>query len=133
MTRTFDLGVILTITTGRLVASGGIHAVHELLDYMASDQLLTHQLPRAAEECQPELLRQHPDLSAVEVPDEFPHPPEQSVPAWLADQVARFGSRREVSPLAPEDHTRINPLAELAMMRPDMPVIALRSDKEPDQ
>jgi hypothetical protein len=122
MSRVFHLGDILSVTTGRLVSPGGIPAVHEFLDFMTGDRLFTHQLPRACEECAPELLRQHPDLELVVVP-EFTSP--AHVQTWLADQVERFGEHRTVVPLPPGDHTRIDPIAELRMMRPDMPIIAV--------
>jgi hypothetical protein len=122
-TRSFHLGDILSITTGLLVSPGHIAAVHELLDFMTGDILFTHQLPRAADECKPALLAQHPDLATVEVPEEFDG--KEHVDRWLAEQVQRFGEHRDVAPLAPEDHTRINPLTELAMHYPDKPVIAV--------
>lgn len=118
--REFDLGAILTVATGIVLAP--VADVHELLDYMTGDQLFTHQLPRAMGECAPELLRQHPDLAAVDVP-EFDG--EASVLRWLDGQVARFGPRRAVTPLREGDHTRIDPIAELKMHWPDVPVAVL--------
>jgi hypothetical protein len=44
--------------------------------------------------------------------------------------VAEHGETREVAPLDPVDHTRIDPLTELAMMRPDAEVITVRLDAE---
>lgn len=120
--RRFHLGDILTITTGRLVAQRHMEAVHDILDWMTGDQLFTHQLPRAMDECQPALLAQHPDLADLDVP-EFGGDVKAEVDAWLAQLVARFGEYREVHPLDPGDHTVINPLAELAMNHPGVTVI----------
>lgn len=120
-TRRFHLGDILTVTTGKLVSPGHVAAVHELLDFMTGDTLMTHQLPRAMEECQPELFRQHPKLADVSVPDRFEG--EAHVRSWLSEQVATFGEHWDVAPLAAEDHTRINPLTELAMRAPHLTVI----------
>ena len=122
-TRTFHLGDVLTVTTGRLVAPRHMDAVYELLDFMTGDTLFTHQLPRAATECAPELLRQHPDLGNVLVPEEFTDA--THVNEWLAEQVERFGQTREVAPLPPGDHTHINPLTELSTMSPGKPVIVV--------
>ena len=119
----FHLGDILSVTTDRLVSPDHIDGVCRILGHMTGEPLWTHQLPRAAEECKPALLAQHPDLAAVEVPDEFRDG--EHVDQWLGEQVKRFGEFRDVQPLAPEDHTSINPIAELRMMRPDMPVIAI--------
>lgn len=125
----FHLGDVLSVTTGCFVAPSGIDALYELLNFMTGDNLFTHQLPRASEECAPEILRQHPDLAEVRVPGEFDD--EAAVWAWLQEQCERFGTWREITPLRPEDHTRINPLAELQMMRPGMPVIEVHVDGAP--
>ena len=60
--RHFHIGAILSVTTGRLVAPNGIEDVYSILNHMTGDNLFTHQLPRAGEECKPWLLRQHPQL-----------------------------------------------------------------------
>jgi hypothetical protein len=125
-TRKFHLGEVLSVTTGRLVAPGHIGAVHALLDFMTRDTLFTHQLPRAMRECRPELLRQHPKLAGVPVPEGFDG--EADVLAWLAGQVATYGEFLVVSPLAAEDHTRVNPLTELAMNYPHLKVIPVVLD-----
>jgi hypothetical protein len=67
------------------------------------------------------MLRQHPDLVGIEVPDGLDS--EEKVLAWLATQTAVYGEYREVTPLAPEDHTSINPLEEWAMRFPQTPMI----------
>jgi hypothetical protein len=122
-TRDFHLGDILSVTTGLLVSSRHIDGVYDILNWMTGDGLFTHQLPRAGEECKGPLLAQHPDLAGVQVPDAFTG--KEHVLAWLAEQVERYGETRPVTPLAEADHTRINPLDELRMIRPDMPVIAV--------
>jgi hypothetical protein len=122
-TRDFHLGDILSVTTGLLVSSRHIDGVYDILNWMTGDSLFTHQLPRAGEECKGPLLAQHPDLAGVQVPDAFTG--KEHVLAWLAEQVERYGETRPVTPLAEADHTRINPLDELRMIRPDMPVIAV--------
>ena len=49
MTKTFDLGTVLTVTTGRLLTDIG--NLYEILNFMTGDDLMTHQLPRATEAC----------------------------------------------------------------------------------
>ncbi len=131
MTKTarFHLGDILSVTTGRLVSNRHIDGVYDVLNHMTGDNLFTHQLPRASEECKPHLMAQHPDLAEVPVPDEFDGV--AHVESWLAEQVARFGEYRDVAPLAAGDHTRIDPLTELQMMRPGMPTVGVVVDGEP--
>jgi len=132
-TRKFHLGDVLSVTTGRLVSPRHMDAVYDLLNFMTGDNLFTHQLPRACDECAPALLEQHPDLKAVEVPAEFRDT--AHVGEWLAEQVVRCGEYRMVAPLAEGDHTRIDPLTELSMMGPDKPVVAvvLVDDEESDR
>lgn len=119
-TRRFPLGTILTVTTGRLLCPIG--DLYQILDYMTGDQLFTHQLPRAADECKGPLLEQHPELSYIEVPQMSG---EEQCLAWLAVQTLQYGDHLPVTPLADRDHTVIDPLVELEMMAPGKPVITV--------
>ncbi len=112
--RDFHIGDILSITTGRLVSPRLIDGVYDILDYMTGDELMTHQLPRAAEECRPSLREQHPDLADVAVPEEFTG--KEHVDRWLGDLVLQYGETRAVRPLEAGDHRVINPIEELADM-----------------
>lgn len=126
----FHLGDVLTITTDLFMPPDGVDAIYRLLNHMTGDNLFTHQLPRAARECKPELLRQHPDLAAI-TPPEFRD--DAHVWSWLAEQTDRYGTHREVTPMPAADHTRIDPLNELAMNHPHLTVIpvALPSEEKP--
>jgi hypothetical protein len=129
-TRTFHLGDILTITTGRLVSPRHMDGIYDILDWMTGDSLFTHQLPRACDECQGPLLAQHPDLAAIIPPETFGDGSKDSaegvVDRWLAEQVAVYGETREVAPIAAENHAHIDPIAELrTMIRPDAEIIGV--------
>ena len=129
-TKSFHLGDILSVTTGRLVSPSHMDGIYGVLNWMTGDNLFTHQLPRACDECQEPLLAQHPDLRDIEVPEDFGG--KEGVDRWLAEQVTRFGENREVAPLADGDHTHIDPLTELRKMRPDAEhVVIVLPDKEP--
>lgn len=130
--REFDLGDILSITTGALVSTRHIDGVYDILGYMTGESLFTHQLPRASRECEPALLAQHPQLRQVVAPEwDFDgKDPKTVVYAWLDEQKAIYGETLPVRPLNPEDHTSIDPIAELKMIRPDMPIIAVTPDGE---
>lgn len=52
-TKTFHIGDILSVTTSRLVSPSHIDGVYSILNWMTCDNLYTHQLPRAADECAP--------------------------------------------------------------------------------
>lgn len=135
-TKTFHLGDILTITAGALVSPRHMDGVYDILNWMTGDNLMTHQLPRACRECEGPLLAQHPDLAAVTVPEKFGdgsrESAEQAVGAWLAAQIAAYGQTREVEPLRPEDHTRIDPMTEFGIVAPHAQVIPVIAPEEED-
>lgn len=122
-TKDFHIGDVLSVTTGRLVSPRHIGGVYDILNWMTGENLMTHQLPRVSEECEPFLKAQHPDLSEVTVPDSINS--EESLLFWLAEMTDRYGVTRPVSPLAAADHTYIDPIAEIKMIRPDMPIIGI--------
>ena len=121
--RKFPLATVLTITTGKLLCDVG--EVYEILNYMTSDDLMTHQLPRAGRECAGPLLDQHPELANVVVPDSVNS--WETVKAFLA--TLKFDAELSVEPLDGEDHTYIDPLMELAQMT-DKPIIVITPEKE---
>jgi hypothetical protein len=65
-TKKFHIGDVLSITTGLLVSPDHIGGVYNILNYMTRDNLFTHQLGRAADECKPYLLKQFPWLASDE-------------------------------------------------------------------
>lgn len=119
--KSFHLGDILSVTTGFLLSPSKMDGLYQILDYMTGDQLFTHQLPRASRECAPALLAQHPALADIQAPESFAGP--EDAEAFLMVQVARFGEYLDVQPLCPEEHTQIDPIAELKMMAPHVEVI----------
>lgn len=121
--RNFPLGSVLTVTTGRTLCEVG--QIYEILNFMTGDNLFTHQLPRASEECTEPLLKQHPQLADVVVPETINS--WETCNAWLATQTEKFGAELHVQQLAPNDHTRIDPLTELAQMT-DKPIITVVVD-----
>ena len=111
--RDFHIGDILSITTGRLVSKRQIEVVYDILNYMTGDDLFTHQLPRASEECAPTLRTQLPEVGAIEAP-EFRD--EEHVWSWLGEVATQYGETHPVLPLHPEDHTSIDPIEEIHLM-----------------
>lgn len=122
-TKTFHIGDVLSITSGKLVSPSHIGGVYDICDWMSGESNMTHQLPRVSREIEPELHRQHPALSAVEVPAGIDS--ESKVHAFLSTLYPQFGEHVEVAPLDPTDHTHIDPIAEIKTMRPDLPIIEL--------
>lgn len=119
--REFDLGDILSITTGKLVSPRHIDGIYDILNYMTGDNLFTHQLPRAMEECQGPLFKQHPQLAEVETP-EFAG--KESVEVWLILAKDLYGETLPVWPLEGGHEVR-NPLEELVEMANGKPVIGV--------
>lgn len=118
MARIFHIGDILTVTTDFIVSPRGMKGATDVLNYMTNDALFHHQLSRAVEECKPELLRQHPQLNSVVVPEDFDE--WESWEKWLVKSkewlekiVAKFGERLPVKPLPSNAHIYKNPIEEL--------------------
>ena len=115
--REFDLGDILSITTGKLVSPRHIEGVYDILNYMTGDSLFTHQLPRAMDECQEPLFVQHPELRTVNVPESFAA--KESVEVWLILAKDLYGETLPVWPLGTAGvgtHVFRDPIAELVEM-----------------
>lgn len=85
--KNFHIGDILSITTGKLVSPQGMEGVYEILNYMTGQEIFTHQIERAMQECKLYLLKQYPKLETVEC---------QSIDIdnwqdWIAAQIDKFG------------------------------------------
>ncbi len=128
-TRAFHLGDILSVTTSRLVSPRHMGGVYDILSWMTGESVATYQIPRVTGECVGPLLAQHPDLAGVRVPGGFgdgtPESAKRDVDSWLAGMVAVYGETREVAPLGPDEHARIDPAAELRRTAPQARVIAV--------
>jgi hypothetical protein len=94
-TKTFHLGDILSITTHKLCSPHGIQGVYNILNFMLSANIFTHEIPWATDICAPELLRQFPQLANVSTDGLT----EDTFQDWLAMQVAEHGMYHEVKSL----------------------------------
>jgi len=116
----FHLGDILSITTGRLVSKRHVQGVYNILDFMTRDNLFTHQLGRACEECKPALLAQHPQLTYITAAEVTP----ENFKAWIEAQCAEHGEALMVQQLPEHAHEVIDPLSELAeKLHPDKTMV----------
>lgn len=114
-TKQFHLGDILSITHDRLVSPRHIEGVYDILGFMTGETLYTHQLPRAARECKPILLTQHPQLAEIDA---------ENVNAgnwkeWMAAQVEKYGEALPVAPLPQRDPQYDTPVADAIEMMGD--------------
>lgn len=129
LTRSFHIGDILSITDGCLVSPRHIEGVYDILNFMTGDNLFTHQLPRASDECRPHLLTLHPQLSSADASGVTP----DNWKAWLADRVKEFGETLPVTPLPRGVHAFKDPIDEAVEMVGAEKVIAVNvPTKEPD-
>ncbi len=113
MPTSYPLADILSVTTGRLLSRKHMAGIHNILDDLTGDALMTHQLPRATDACRPSILAQHPQLAGVEPPKDIDVP---DLMAWLLDAERQFGQELPVEPLAPGVWERRNPIEELCDM-----------------
>lgn len=137
-TKAFTLEDVLCISTKRLVSSRGMDAIYDVLNWMADDNLFTHQLPRAMRECQPWLLRWFPELDAVNGTMESldRHIAQQETPAlavvaWMAEIQAQLPLRDsyDVPRIPRDDHEYISPVAEAESMFGKDRVIPIQIDR----
>lgn len=117
MSREFPLGVILSITTGRMCHER-FGDIHEALDYLTGETLFTHQLPRASTAVAPALIEQHPFLADVHFPeyevDNVRSPVEFTID-WVAAMMDRHGGTLTVEPV-PDAYEPKHPIVELGEM-----------------
>lgn len=111
-TKKFHLGDLLSITTSQMLSLRNMNGVYDILNFMTSDNLFTHQLPRAADECRPYLLEQFPQLAEVDASGVN----KENYKQWIAEQVAKYGKEFEVKPIPKGAHQFKKPIAELAEM-----------------
>lgn len=65
-TRPFRLGAVLTVTSGRLLAT--FDDLCRLLEYMSDGPVWTHALPTVGRAMEPVLIERYPWLADVDVP-----------------------------------------------------------------
>lgn len=132
--REFHLGDILSITMGRLVSPRHIDGVYDILNYMTGDNLFTHQLGRASEQCRPYLCAQYPQFDPAENPElqfaigelilmlaaveKWPNPQDADksdvVGGWLSKLTAQYGEMHPVLILPEGMYVGKDPIEELA-------------------
>ena len=121
-TKVFHIGDILSILSGKLVSPNHIGGVYAICDWMTGQANMTHQLPRVSREIEPQLRHDFPDLAAADVPSGLNS--EAKVLEFLGS--LGLGETREVERLRdPMDHTDIDPIAEIKMIRPDVTIIGI--------
>lgn len=125
-TKQFHVADLVTITDGRLLSPRHMAAVYDVIDFVTGQPHMTHQLPRAMGTVRPELLRQHPWLADVEIPDGLSRMAD--VKAWAAWAAETYGEMHEVEQMPDGAYVGRDPIAELREMAPDTPVIGVDTE-----
>lgn len=111
-TRSFHISHVLSAYSGYLVSTRHMEGVYEVLNYLTGDNLFTHQLPRAMDECKGWIERQHPILKEIDCSGLNP----ETLPTWVERTVAKYGETLEIRPLPAEGHEFRHPVEELESM-----------------
>jgi hypothetical protein len=103
---------------------------------MTDDNLFTHQLPRAFEECRPHLLKQFPELlwvekTALKELDEMVdsvdrNDVEQILIEWIGWCAQKYNLKAEYEVEQIPDHITKDPIEELQEMVPDEKIIVAK-------
>ncbi len=66
-TKSFHIGDVLSLTTGKLISLRHMKAMYDLLAFMTGEMPTTATIPRFSRECRPHLLTQFPELDSPEM------------------------------------------------------------------
>lgn len=120
----FHLGDVLSITTDKLLSPRLMKGVYEILNFMTSEDLFTHQLPRAADECRPLIIQQHPALAHIDASTVT----QDNAFEFLQKQVEIFGEYIDIQPLPLDSKYKIDPIKEAEQLFGDK-LLVIRSNK----
>lgn len=108
---------VLMVATGiALHDEGGIAGVYRVLDWMTSESLMTHQLPRVAEEAAPILIAQYSMLG--EARDEAKAGVSGKWREFRDKWIDAIGPTMAVPKLTADQHEYREPISEAAEMFP---------------
>jgi len=110
----FHIGDLLSVVTERLVSPSHLDGVYAVVDWMTDVPHFTHQLSRAGDVCKPHLLRQHPWLAAITIPESIND--EATLRTFLGMVSVRYGEYHEVQRIPEGEYVAQNPFTEMAQM-----------------
>lgn len=93
-TRSVPLADVLSVTTPTLLSDRQMDGLIDLLNWMTGDELGLWQLHRAADECAPALIAQHPALEGLAPPPGCSKP---ALRVWLSSAERQHGTHLEVA------------------------------------
>ncbi len=111
--RTFDLGSVLTVATGKLFTE--MANLQYILDYLSNDSIFVHQIPRVMKTAQSYVLAKYPQLEGVG--QDVVINGWEDVKAFLDSQKAVLGDSFALSPMPREMYEHIDPIEEAIEIR----------------
>lgn len=143
----FPIGVVLSLTTGRLVSPSHMDGIYEALRFLTGEDVYTHQIPRVMKECEPWLKSQFPLLMkdapemaellagldmGMAVAPEINDIRASIVANWVEGVRVKYEMPETVPvyELPRELHTSIDPGEEARAMFGDNKVITIGEDKD---
>ena len=105
--REFSLGAFLSVTSGILLCD--MEELTDMLCFLCQDNLFTHQLPRAIDECRPYLLAKFPFLSDLAGAGELSS---DSFTAALYQAEIEHGESLSIDPMPIGMHRVVHPVEE---------------------
>lgn len=112
-TNIFHITEIISVITGKMVATSHMDGICRLLEFMCGEPIYTHQIPRAIRECSPYLVEQFPVL-ATETADGVT---EELLEEWAASMEENYGKVMPVRPLLRSAHHSIDAISELQRLK----------------
>lgn len=116
MKRSFHLGDVLSVTTGRCVSMRGLQGLYKILEFMTGEEVWDVHLALAMPMCKEHLLRQFPQLDSPQMQFALgelilmlgsptgKENKESLTPGWLSRRMIEYGEELEVESL-PRDQT----------------------------
>lgn len=134
MAKTFPTGDLVSVYTGFVMPPHGIGGIYQLLNHLTGDNLMTHQLPMAAEQMRQHLEHQFPWLIGLQPPSldgvEDVAIRKATLEVWLAEVSAAQGEQHEVVPPSSSVWGKHDPIEDLHKVAPHMKVIPVVIDSE---
>lgn len=145
--RKFHISDVLSVTTGRLVSTRHMDGIYDILNFLTGDNLFTHQLPRAMDECRPWLRTQFPgimedsptmvvDLARLDAAlnsirgDKWKT--DKAIAKWLEEVRVAYGLPKQIPvyELGADMHAHIDPIEEAEAMVGKGRVIVVEDKEE---
>lgn len=111
--RSFDLGTVLSATTGRMFTN--MNNIFDIFNYLANEEIYIHQFPRVAKAAELHILQRYPQLNGVGKDVIINN--EEDVTTFLNSQKEIYGNSFPLSPMPEELYQHIDPIEEVIQMR----------------